>query len=285
MTRATIAVLIAAGLTSPTFGQFTDGFTSSSANWGAAAVSNAGGHNPGTTSMSFGIGSGRVNFTGNVSPNTVPPASETNQVIPLQSYAGSYDSSWSVQIDVTNSFSTSITGQSLQLGLLVSNTDGMSSPFTHDYLKLVLLRSAATNNTFVHGGIHLNGNSGIDYVPLNLSGVATTGPLTISYNGSTHVFTTSYNSSTHSSFGVAGSGGTGNNQNWNMTTGGTFTISLFAQVVNNYVPAGFAITDGTGYIDNFSSTGLSAVPEPSTYAAIAGLAVLGLAAWRRRKSA
>ena len=29
---------------------------------------------------------------------------------------------------------------------------------------------------------------------------------------------------------------------------------------------------------------LAAIPEPSTYATLAGLAVLGFAAWRRRKA-
>ena len=35
------------------------------------------------------------------------------------------------------------------------------------------------------------------------------------------------------------------------------------------------------YADNFS---VSAIPEPSTYAAIAGAGVLGLALWRRRQT-
>jgi len=37
--------------------------------------------------------------------------------------------------------------------------------------------------------------------------------------------------------------------------------------------------------DSITVTGSSAVPEPSTYAAVAGLAALGLAMWRRRRSA
>jgi hypothetical protein len=39
-----------------------------------------------------------------------------------------------------------------------------------------------------------------------------------------------------------------------------------------------------GTFDNFTLTA-SAVPEPSTYAALAGAAALGLAAWRRRQRA
>jgi len=42
-----------------------------------------------------------------------------------------------------------------------------------------------------------------------------------------------------------------------------------------------AIGAGQMYVDNFS---VSAIPEPSTYAAFAGLGALGLALWRRRRS-
>lgn len=42
-----------------------------------------------------------------------------------------------------------------------------------------------------------------------------------------------------------------------------------------------AITSGQMYYDNFA---VSAIPEPSTYAALAGLGALGLAFWRRRQA-
>lgn len=45
---------------------------------------------------------------------------------------------------------------------------------------------------------------------------------------------------------------------------------------------GVGVTTGQMTFDNFS---VSAVPEPSTYAAIAGVAVLGLAFWRKRQKA
>lgn len=46
--------------------------------------------------------------------------------------------------------------------------------------------------------------------------------------------------------------------------------------------SGPASRPGEATCDNLTGTGLTAVPEPSTYAAIAGAHALGLTAWRRR---
>ena len=48
---------------------------------------------------------------------------------------------------------------------------------------------------------------------------------------------------------------------------------------------GFGAQDGTGTITNFSLTATPTIPEPSTYAALAGLAGLGLAWTKRRRRA
>lgn len=56
---------------------------------------------------------------------------------------------------------------------------------------------------------------------------------------------------------------------------------------NDYTAATWAgsFTGQPGYTLDMTITAVSAVPEPSTYAAIFGAAVLGLAVWRRRMSA
>ena len=60
-----------------------------------------------------------------------------------------------------------------------------------------------------------------------------------------------------------------------LTPGYTGTFTGFSSGVVNAVPSDFTVNSLT----------ISAIPEPSTYAALFGLAALGLVAWRRRRSA
>ncbi|MBS0631193.1 MAG: PEP-CTERM sorting domain-containing protein [Verrucomicrobia bacterium] len=64
------------------------------------------------------------------------------------------------------------------------------------------------------------------------------------------------------------------NSNPSLAVSNGFNFGVFG---NSNMAA--AISVGSVYADNFS---VSAVPEPSTYAALAGLGALGLAYWRRR---
>ena len=54
--------------------------------------------------------------------------------------------------------------------------------------------------------------------------------------------------------------------------------------LKNLLIVGFEGTGGNGSIGVFEVTSTSAIPEPSTYAALAGLGVLGLALSRRRRA-
>jgi len=64
-------------------------------------------------------------------------------------------------------------------------------------------------------------------------------------------------------------------------TAGAAANGFYFEVFGNSNVAG-AISAGSMYADNFA---VSAIPEPSTYAAFAGLGALGLALWRRRQLA
>lgn len=74
-----------------------------------------------------------------------------------------------------------------------------------------------------------------------------------------------------------------------MLTGATFVLSA-GTLTTNQAFSGTLPVDGyyTTFITDGSfhllGSGTSAIPEPSTYAAIAGAAMLGLAVWRRRST-
>jgi hypothetical protein len=74
------------------------------------------------------------------------------------------------------------------------------------------------------------------------------------------------------------------------------TASFSAQSFNDITAVGFAWTvnnfsgninggDAQFGVDRFTFAATTAIPEPSTYAALAGLAALGLVMWRRRRHA
>ncbi|AOS44033.1 hypothetical protein Verru16b_01094 [Lacunisphaera limnophila] len=67
---------------------------------------------------------------------------------------------------------------------------------------------------------------------------------------------------------------------WDNSTNGVANGFNFGVFGNSNTPG--AISVGSIYADNFA---VSAIPEPSTYAALAGLGALGLALWRRRARA
>jgi hypothetical protein len=290
MKRLIAVVSILANFAVPAFGQFSDSFSSSavtSANWGTAVLTQVGPNMGTTTSVLFGQddGNGRVDFSAIVNGN-----SGTNRLMSLQSYVGSVSADWTVSVSVTNNFSTATAGQIAQVGLFVSNTDGLSwgGPPTHDYVKLVLSQNS-TLGAYIHGGLHLDGSPSPLDPPNNPKSVdiaPTSGLLQLSYLASTQVITASYNFgsglTTFGTYGVAGSGGSTANTTWDTST---FTVSLYGQAEAG--ATGFTLATGTAFLDDFSSTGLTvaAVPEPATYAALAGLAALSLAFWHRRRRA
>lgn len=104
--------------------------------------------------------------------------------------------------------------------------------------------------------------------------------LRMTFDSTTKVLTTDYSNDGGANFVSAAAFDLDGAQAGISSPGGPngFGLEFYASVNN----IGTAVTSGQMYFDNFSVT---AIPEPSTYAALAGLGALGLACWRRRRVA
>lgn len=185
--------------------------------------------------------------------------------------AGSYVADWQVQVDFTLGLASQVASQTTGWTLFVANnadiTDNARLTFQQSYMM-----SATRNAT---GSFYTNDAASTS---AQLGTAATTVTMRASYLASTHQITLDFNGgsgfTTLTSAVIDGAG-----LGWGMGASDTFGVRLQA---NNLTNAGAttAITSGM-YADNFSASG-AAVPEPSTYAVIAGLLALGAAGWRRR---
>lgn len=271
----------------------TDDFSSAS-NWSSSTTLLGDG--------SMQIGGGGASFT------VANPTANDFAELRYAGGVGSYDSDWSVHIDIhfatPASIFTDAVEQALGMGFSViktGDTSGVTGNDEDGYIPMAnlftvranLFQSASNqyardfetsyaiaNDEFYDGSIE--GESSV-------AGAAVSS-LLLSFNSSTKVLSGGYDSDgsnggysfTALSFSLdvddPGS-------NWNMTTGDSFTIaitgnSLFDDELGS--GNGPAIDNLEVYADNFSGSGLTAVPEPSAYALCGGAAALGVAVWRRR---
>jgi hypothetical protein len=209
-------------------------------------------------------------------------SNSANLFMPLQSYGGSYDSDWTAELDVENWFAPQA-GQSTQIGILAFNTNGMSVGPTADYVKLVKVQADASygglaQGNVIHYGSHTNGTP----AAFSTTPTGVYGWLRLEYSASAHTIAVYNGATLLRTFGIAGSGGD-TTQDWGMTSGDTFTLGVYAQSSTNESGTGFTLSEGMVYATSFTGTGLvAAIPEPSTYVALFGLAALGFAAYRKR---
>ncbi len=277
------------GLLSPTFGQVSDTFSVTTSNWGTPTLTPVGPPPVGSSGVSFTQDNDFSRMDWQVTLGG--PSNSDNLFMPLQSHGGTYDMDWNLTLDVVNSFSAG-TDQSVQIGLMVFNTSGISSALTADYLKLVLVRAdtdySGTGGSGLADGnvIHYGSHSDTAADPYKYStGVGASENLTLNYTASSHTLAVSNGGTLLHTFGIAGTGGD-TNQSWGMSGSDGFVIGLYAQATTNSdaTLSGFTLPAGIAYADNFASGGLvAAVPEPSTYALLFSLTVIGAAIWRKRR--
>jgi hypothetical protein len=207
----------------------------------------------------------------------ITPGSGTNAVGNVGLPTGNpYTSSWMAQVDATAVTSGVSTGY-LNAGLLLYSM----TPTVNNATYALYLAGGATGTKNVVLQIDTL-NAGGTYDTTHASSVTsdtTDVTLRLSYDGTTHLLTPSYSldGATYinfSSYDLAGAyGGTTIPPNYN-----GFGLQLYGGAANGAGP----VTSGTITFDNLS---VSSIPEPSTYAALAGLAALGLVVLRRRRAA
>jgi len=173
--------------------------------------------------------------------------------------SASFTTSWVAELTVTNSLAQ--TGSEFgTIGFEVAGTSGQYS---------AIMISSTSAGFFLRGegsgftAVNASTADSTD-VRLRLLWDANTQALASSYSfdsGSTYTSLTTFNPVS----------------NW---TAGAATSGFFFEIFGNSNAAA-SIASGSMYADNFS---VSAIPEPSTYAAIAGAGVLGIALWRRRQT-
>lgn len=173
--------------------------------------------------------------------------------------SASYSTSWVADVTVTNSISGLTGGEFMSFGFEVAGTGAQ-------YSSIMLAASSGGINLRAEGSGFTPvtvGTADFTDVRLRLAWDAGTQVLNsyYSFDGSSYTSLATYNPVSQWTAGAA--------------TGG-FNFEIFG---NSNMAA--AISSGAVYADNFA---VSAIPEPSTYAAFAGLGALGLAFWRRRQA-
>jgi len=187
-----------------------------------------------------------------------------------------YNSNWTAQVTVTN-LMTSIAGGFTMAGLETFTRSGTGNPSSNSYYGIYLQTTpTATNLVFEWGSWNgsawdrtstSSSTTDTEDVVLRMTFDAVTKNLALDYSfnaGATFTSGAAYDLDGAEAGPVTPyNGGMG--------------IEL-AVVSGN---TGSAIGAGQIYFDNFT---VSAIPEPSTYAALAGLGALGLVLWRRRQN-
>lgn len=189
--------------------------------------------------------------------------------------SSAYTSSWSAQVNVTNLMTSLPASAYTAVGVEVYTVGVAPNNYVLSYSGIAL----TTSGTW---GSRIIGESGVlsatpsTYTPaynvVDTAGL-TSAVLRLDYNAANTTLSSSYSTDGGATFFAVHSYDIGANHLF--AANGGLGLRFYAAENNS---AG-TVSLGQMTYDNFS---VSAVPEPSTYAALAGLAALGVVCWRRR---
>jgi hypothetical protein len=223
---------------------------------------------------------GRLEFTANASSTSIITSNRAQQFrvwSNTNSGNSSYTDSWSATVSATMDNAV-VASNGVQIIGLESFMAGTQS----GYYGIYLMYTTSGGRAFSEQGLY----NGTNYARTNLGTTGTLTPgfdtsdvlLRLSYNGTTSTFTSGYSVDGGATFLDYGTGAPGSTSGWFVTPTTGFGLEIYGTIYGNGSSAGPIATSGQMYVDNFSVT---AIPEPSTYAALAGLGALGLVCWRR----
>jgi len=173
----------------------------------------------------------------------------------------SFTNSWVMTMTTTNTLGGLAGGEFATIGIQVFNDNNSYS---------ALMLSATNTGNFVRA-------EGIGFTAVNASTADNTDvSLRLTWDAGAQILAAAYSLDGSSFTSVATFLPV---TQWDNSTNGVANGFNFGVFGNSNTTA--AISVGNVYADNFS---VSAIPEPSTYAAFAGLGAIGLAFWRRRQA-
>jgi hypothetical protein len=214
---------------------------------------------PGTTAGTWTETNSRLEYTSSGAP-------QSRAIVWNNATNTSYNDNWVASVTVTNLAATTSGYNLIGLQLFPANNLSLG------YFGLFAYRnSTGTNILFEKASAP--GFAPVDFVPTIPETDLTNVFLQISHNATTHDITLAYSQDNGATFIDSAVFNPGTAWSGAPTDGFSFRLLGFS--------SGDVVAGGTMYADNFS---VSAIPEPSTYAAFAGLGALGLAVWRRRQA-
>lgn len=253
----------------PLFAQtttLTENFTSVvSNNWTLGATSNGG---------QFTVANGALNY----SDSGLGTGTTSSAAINLTTLAGGFSTDWQAQIDIAINL-TQVAGQFSGWKLTLKDSANSGNYFLVEFSKNYNLSNPSVSGNTSTGGtlgtaqqVNITGSN---IVTLQATFNAASQVLALNYDADGPTNGYSFTSLYTSNIGASGA-------NWNMTTGDTFTLQLSASNSANAGASSAIPSTNAMYVDNaILSTFVTAVPEASSYAALAGVAALALGAGRR----